>query len=340
MPVPERFFLVWLAFLTACSAPEQATESGRTEPARPEDRVSEFVRRIHQDRQGHLWIGTNGDGVLRHDGEALETFGPEQGFGGDAVRAIVEEERGHLWFGTSGGVTRYDGQSFTNYTLDDGLPSQDVWCLCLDRSGVLWVGTLLGACRWDPGEARFTSFYLPPAAEADLERGVSSRSIVHSIVEDSKGGIWLAQSTAGVYRYHGGELSLLSAADGLPDGSVNCVLEDRQGRMWFATHHGGVCRYDGERVEDVSGAAGARGTEAWDLFLDAAGNVWFPIEREGLFRFDGTRGERFGPASGLSSPAVQCTFQDRRGRIWCGGYTGLYRLEGSRFVHVGRGGPW
>ncbi len=28
-------------------------------------RISDFVRRIFQDKQGNLWFGTNGDGVIR-----------------------------------------------------------------------------------------------------------------------------------------------------------------------------------------------------------------------------------------------------------------------------------
>ena len=31
--------------------------------------ISEFVRRIHQDGQGRMWFGTNGDGVVLYDGE-------------------------------------------------------------------------------------------------------------------------------------------------------------------------------------------------------------------------------------------------------------------------------
>ncbi|MBK6839720.1 MAG: hypothetical protein IPG90_16800 [Bacteroidetes bacterium] len=34
--------------------------------------VREFVRTMHQDRKGNYWFGTNGDGIIRYDGQLLE----------------------------------------------------------------------------------------------------------------------------------------------------------------------------------------------------------------------------------------------------------------------------
>jgi ligand-binding sensor domain-containing protein len=33
--------------------------------------VREFVRTIHQDRKGNYWFGTNGDGIIRYDGQTI-----------------------------------------------------------------------------------------------------------------------------------------------------------------------------------------------------------------------------------------------------------------------------
>ena len=44
--------------------------------------ISPFVRRIFQDKSENLWFGTNGDGVIRYDGDSLEYFSINEGFGG------------------------------------------------------------------------------------------------------------------------------------------------------------------------------------------------------------------------------------------------------------------
>ncbi|MFA7332027.1 MAG: two-component regulator propeller domain-containing protein [Candidatus Delongbacteria bacterium] len=287
------FALTLLVIASACIKPSgdlsTAIQTGANQPiavapaAPPADPISQFVRRIHEDRRGHLWLGTNGDGVARWNGKALEYFSLPQGFGGVAVRGIVEGADGSLWFGTEGGLTKFDGASFTNYTVRDGLVSDDVWCLAFDRRGDLWVGTLQGVCRFDG--ARFTPFELPEA-EPDPTVGVTSARMVRSITEDRAGRLWFG-TNGGAYVYDGRSLRNYNEADGLANDIVNSILEDRNGRVWFATHHNGVCYLEGETFTAVTDADGVQGTEVWDLFLDRAGEIWFPVENVSTARPSG-----------------------------------------------------
>lgn len=298
--------------------------------------LSAFVRRIFQDSRGHLWFGTNGDGVFRHDGKELRQFSLTEGFGGVAVRGIVEDRKGNVWFGTERGLTRYDGTSFVNFTTKDGLAHDDVWSLIVDRKGTLWIGTFGGVSRYD-GTA-FSPFPLPASA-IDPDRGVSSPHLVGCIMEDSKGRMWFA-TAGGVHVVDGSSLRTITSRDGLCHDSVNCVLEAGDGSIWFATHHNGVCRYDGTSFTHFGAAHGVEGTEAWSLYKDRAGRIWFPIENSGVYRYDGTSFTNFGVAQGLTSNAIQCTFEDAQGRLWLGGWMGLFRLDGESVIRVGKNGPW
>jgi len=298
--------------------------------------LSQFIRRIFQDRSGNLWFGTNGDGVIRYDGERLEYFSLKEGFGGVAVRGIVEDAAGNVWFGTDGGLTRYDGKSFTNFTEKDGLINKDVWSLEIDHKGIIWIGTLQGISCFN-GKV-FTPFVIP-ASEPDYTRGVTSARIVHSIMEDSQGRMWFGTS-GGAYIYDGKSLSNISEQDGLCNNSVNCILEDRKGTIWFATHHQGICRWDGLSFTNITEQEGVNGTEAWDLYEDRSSNIWFPMEHFGVYRYDGKSFVNFHNGEGLASDAIQCTFEDKEGRLWVGGYKGLFRFDGKSFFPVTTEGPW
>ncbi len=326
------------------SAVDLVAASGELTPFEQEPdlgaQVSAFVRRIFQDKNGDLWFGTNGDGVCRYDGDSLEYYSIDDGFGGVAVRAIVEDKEGGLWFGTSGGVTKYDGSSFVNFTEDDGLNSNDVWTVFVDRAGSIWVGTFGGACRFDPASNEFVPFPIPPAPGLDPLRGVSSLTIVHDILEDREGNMWFAVGAGGVHRYDGESLINISEKDGLCNSSVNSILEDKDGDLWFATHHNGVCRYDGESFTNVTETEGLSGTEVWSLYEDRSGNIWFPSEGFGVYRYDGESFTNFSKPDGLASHAIQCAFEDRDGRLWFGGWLGLYRYDGKSFVNVTKEGPW
>lgn len=302
------------------------------EPAYQIDgRLSQFIRRIFQDKNGDMWFGTNGDGVIRYNGDTLEYFSLDEGFGGLAVRGIAGDSKGNVWFGTERGLTVYNGTSFSNFSEKDGLIHNDVWSLLIDRNGTIWVGTLGGVCYFD-GKA-FTHFALPEA-EPDSLRGVTSAWIVHSIMEDSKGNIWFG-TNGGAYKYDGSSLTNISTADGLCHNSVNCILEDVDGNFWFATHHQGICRWDGKTFTQISEADGVKGIEAWDLYADTSGNIWFPTEGFGVYRYNGRSFSNFHHAQGLTSDAIQCTFEDNKGVLWAGGYNGLFRSDGQRF-HVVR----
>lgn len=300
--------------------------------------VSQFVRRIHEDRQGNLWLGTNGDGILKYNGDSLEYLSTPQGFAGVAVRGIIEDREGFLWFGTENGLSKYNPSTnkFTNYREENGLAGNDIWSLLIDSKGMMWIGTLKGASTFD-GKT-FKSFDLPET-EPDYSRGVTSSKIVHSIMEDSKGKMWFATND-GAYIYDGKKLSNLSVKDGLCGRVVNDILEDQQGNIWFATHHHGVCRWDGKNFTYFDEDDQVNGTEAWSLFEDSQGGVWFPTEGYGLYRSDGEHFAHYHTREGLASGAIQCVFEDSKGHIWCGGWMGLFRLEGQHFIPVSKNGPW
>lgn len=79
-----------------------------------------LVTSILQDRQGFMWIATNG-GLNKYDGYSLTAY---KHTGSDLaspayndLRRVVEDRRGTLWIGTfGGGLTRIDRSTRTSIT--------------------------------------------------------------------------------------------------------------------------------------------------------------------------------------------------------------------------------
>ena len=65
------------------------------------------VTSLGTDRQGRLWIGTNGGGALNYKGGAFGHIHLGESPPENQVNAILCDRRGRLWFGTSGGLTMY-----------------------------------------------------------------------------------------------------------------------------------------------------------------------------------------------------------------------------------------
>ena len=96
--------------------------------------VSEFVRTMYQDTKGNYWFGTNGNGIIRYDGQTLETISIEGIHPYMTVREIVEDKAGNVWFGTSAGLIKYDGEKFTTFSKKEGLQHEEIWGLTIDKS--------------------------------------------------------------------------------------------------------------------------------------------------------------------------------------------------------------
>lgn len=82
---------------------------------------------ILQDRDGFLWIGTNGAGLFRYDGYELKAYKPggPNALSSPYVYALYEDRDGTLWIGTGGnGLARYDKETdtFTYYQHDPQNP--------------------------------------------------------------------------------------------------------------------------------------------------------------------------------------------------------------------------
>jgi ligand-binding sensor domain-containing protein len=196
--------------------------------------LNEVVKTIEEDRNGHLWFGTDG-GASRYDGEGFTNFTTEDGLINNRVWSIEEDRNGSLWFGTEGGVSRYDGRQdvgkrFFNFTAEDGLPSSYIRVVREDHKGLIWFGTASGASYYD-GE-RFVSF--------DVEDGLAHNS-VGDIWEDRHGHLWFA-TEGGVSQFDGTVFQNLLRRDGLASNGARKLLEDSRGEMWFV-HPEGITRY-------------------------------------------------------------------------------------------------
>lgn len=72
---------------------------------------------IYLDRAHNLWVGANGLGVYRYDGETFHLYEGTDRMDlttGMGVQSILEDQKGQMWFGLSGGLFRLAGERITN----------------------------------------------------------------------------------------------------------------------------------------------------------------------------------------------------------------------------------
>ena len=292
------------------------------------EQVSQYVRKIFQDKKGHLWFGSNAVGVSRYDGDTLSYFSINEGLSGSQVTGIIEDEDFNLWFSTNRGVTKYDGKLFTNFTAQNGLSSDRVWSIFQDTKGTIWVGTAKGLCRFNGNI--FEPFPI---------NGHPS-SVVRSMTEDNNGNLWLATDGEGVYKYDGQKFTPITSNNELSDKHVMSILADSKGNIWMGTRFGGISKFDGQSFMNYSVHNGIGNNEVCTIYEDKKGNIWFSAEGFGIYRYDEGKITNFSKQAGLNIRAVQAIFEDRQGRFWIGGGDGLYRRAGNEYINIRKNGPW
>ncbi len=280
------------------------------------------IRCIHQDRNGNLWFGTLGSGVVKFDGKTFSNFTEKDGLANRYVICIMEDLHGNLWFGTEGGVSKYDGTTFTNFTEKEGLTNNLVWCILEDSAGNLWLGTNGGLCKYD-GHS-FTQF--------TKAQGLSNNMVL-CMIEDQNGNIWFGTDGGGVNKYDGKSFYHFIQSEVFDYNVVLSILEDQAGNIWFGCY-GSVCKYDGNNFTKFSQSDVFSNSMVNSILEDQAGNLWFGTDGSGVSKYNGKTFSKFTHSEGLSNNTVWCIHEDRNGGLWFGtDGGGVCKYNGSTFTN-------
>ncbi len=354
----KQIYLLLFIFSSISALTQINTKANFIPVEDPEAQVSQFIRRMFQDKTGKIWFGTNGDGVA-----CLENGKLTYHLNKLAIRGIVEDEQGNIWFATSGGVYKYDGnrveaiergekipaseqqdlkienlkmvKSFTHYSVKDGLANMQVWSILKDKSGDLWFGTEGGVSHFN--HKAFSTFKVPAADLTNFPNAYQCSVLINCIFQDKDGNIWFGSNGNGAYMYNGKELVNFSEKDGLCNNFVQTIIQDKTGKLWFGTRFGGASSYENKKFTNYPFVYDTpRGLEdnfIWIIYEEQNGLIWFSATAGGLFRFDGKDFKKFTEKDGLTNKFVQSIMQDKSSKLWIGSSGGLFRFDPSRENH-------
>lgn len=123
-----------------------------------------MVHGILRDRNGNLWLGTFGKGVmvLNPEGKLLRCLDTSCGLSSNAVNSLYSDLQGGIWIATRNGVTyipdveRLD--KLEVYADKNGLANLNVRALTADGEGKIWLSTNGGISCWDKSRKRFLNY--------------------------------------------------------------------------------------------------------------------------------------------------------------------------------------
>lgn len=332
--------LGWLALLTTVAPAAAARWTSLTATVfhnygRDEGLPHPVPTALAQDRDGFLWIGTQG-GLARWDGYRFRTYHANPTVAGslpdDWIQTLHIDRTGRLWIGGgAGGLGLYDAEHdrFIRMKLGRVSDRTHIGAIADAAGGGLWIGTDDGLYRLRSANSRFVRV-----------QGAFPAAPVRALLQDRTGGLWVG-TTRGLARRTSDAATFepVPLAGGLQ--GITALLEDGDGRIWVGTARHGVFRLDSAGgVPRHLGPDSMLGISSVSSFSVAGPHeIWIGLRGSGVVSVD-TRTGTILPirhdrtvSTSLAHNDVWALLRDSAGSLWVASTGGLsYRSISSGLI--------
>ncbi len=287
-----------------------------------------FLRML-RDRDGGLWVGPAGRGILHIHQGRTDVFSELDGLSGDEIYDLFEDIEGSIWVGTVKGLDRFRELPVVTYSTNQGLSDTSGGILAA-REGGVWFATLDGLNRLNQGQV---TVYRQHRARTGVREIVGSGlpdEGVGSLFQDSRGRIWVSTLTGIGYLKNDRFISIAALG-----GPVASLTEDTSGNLWIASHDLGLSRLSQRNeLQRIPWAALGRKDRAVVLAPDPLhGGLWLGFSQGGIVYFrDGHVHSSYSAAEGLGKGRVNQLRFDGEGALWIATDGGLGRLNNDRIA--------
>ncbi len=271
------------------------------------------------DRDGSLWIGTNGGGLNRVKRQWFNVLNRSQG--PLVVQSVCNDGHGGLWIGYNRQrIDHWTTNGLRQFTVARPNRNLAVQAVFVDAARNVWAGAqtrgLLpgGLFRLEDDQFKPVSAFEQIADEQ-----------VSAIYQDSQGELWVG-TEGGLACWNGRDWRTFFTLDGLSANSVQAIAQGKDGALWVGTATGGLnCLRDGH-VSWFFKTNGLPSNDVSALYLDDQGVLWIGTA-SGLAQWYQGRLKSLAGSDPLLRNSISYLLEDDRGYLWLGSNAGLLRAK-------------
>ena len=294
---------------------------------------------LFEDREGYIWIGTAGNGVMRFDGEQVIHITKANGLIDNTIKVIFQTSTGEFWMGSGGqasltgkGISRFvpdPGESnflsgtLINYDQSSGFSGNRFGKMTEDSDGNLWFTLYQGGINQFDGE------YITHISE---EQGMLDNNYIGLYLTDNNV-LWTGGNGRAVHQIFPNGFKHFTKEQGLLSTTwVNYITEDINGNKWMASAHvsadNGLISYNGQSFDHINTTHGMPPNFIMKLEAEPDGYLWVVTRDNGIIGFDGEYFTEYGVDQGLIRGFVWDLTRDKNNRLWLAqGHLGVTRID-------------
>ena len=199
----------------------------------------EVVTSILCATDGKLWVGTYQNGLLVYDSKSFSRriLDPvnKDSYANHTIYALSQDASGHIWIGTWGaglwGMDPSTGKAVSYSNPNDYPAREHIASICLSKDGNIYMGTPFYMLIYNPSTGLYEK--LIGNRRNDIR---FSNSIISSIVEDSRGLLWLCTKNGlNIYDRRNDDVII---PEELSNSIIYGIVEDNDRTMWASTGNG------------------------------------------------------------------------------------------------------
>lgn len=275
------------------------------------------IHNIQEDNEGIIWFTTQ-HGVCSYDGKKIvkrtktDSDNSQFNLSIQPHRTNLNEWKkfnNDLWFkaGKKEGVFRYDGHTL-NYLAFPPHKILNIYdnlfattAISKGKKNKIWFATYAGIFGFNG-----INFEIINDETLGFDSTIATLHI-RSILEDSKGRLWIGNNGIGVLLKEGDSIINFSEKNNLIHLSsgkngdksmpgtlehVFTIEEDSDGNIWFGDRDAGIWKYNGETMTNFSKQDGLTNDFALSIFDDKNGNLLFGMADGKILKFNGKTFEK------------------------------------------------
>lgn len=319
--------------------------------------LNDYIYDLKTDKKGNLWIATN-SGVSKFDGKKFENFRLGNDSTNIAVLEMAFDKDSILWLVASNGLYRIRNNKVSCFSCENNINFYIPSTILIDHTNTMWVGDDKGLNKViitnnERTQGKIQTFSQPEGIKNIHVRSLTETSkgkilvgtyggglfifdgikgkslsdlfvqkdrIIHKVMEDKNGEVWMATQDNGICRWkvNDSTLTYITKTEGLCNNHTSALFQDSWGNIWFGSSGGGVSRFSGQMFMHYNESAGVKENYVFSVIMARDSSLWMGTAAKGVIHLKNGVSSHYNLDSGFIDEKVKCIYEDRSGRIWFG----------------------